>query len=261
MCLVYSRFFFIAAVSRSVALCFGQWIGWSNMDRQSEFVCLLVWSNLLSFIFSSGMAFVVCFLFLLFLLFLFLCPLKIRRLFKCRFFTILLGLYWVFFFFIFFIFSGSLVICFVLRMRKLQVSSHRSRLFRQCCFMVITPSHLLCPIENDTWASARKKQKTNCLCILVACSAVFSSLYASPVCFDEHESLIILIETTDKDYDTANSLLVFVSKIAFAWALLLLLLFLFFCLFRRKSIEESTLVDIDIEKVLKKKNFSFQTLK
>lgn len=61
MCLVYSRFFFIPTVSRSVALCFGQWIGWSNMDRESEFVCLLVLSNLLSFIFSSGMAFVVCF--------------------------------------------------------------------------------------------------------------------------------------------------------------------------------------------------------
>ena len=127
------------------------------MDRESEFVCLLVCSNLLSFIFSSGMAFVFCFFFLLFLLFLFLCPLKIRVCASVDSLQSYLGNSELFLFF--FLFSGSLVICFVLRMRKLQVSSHRWRLFRQCCFMVITPSHLLCPIENDTWASARKKKK------------------------------------------------------------------------------------------------------
>lgn len=148
MCLVYSRFFFIPAVSRSVALCFGQWIGWSNMDRESEFVCLLVLSNLLSFIFSSGMAFAVCF-------FCFSCCSCFFALLKYAVCSSVDSLQSYlgnseFSFFLFFIFSGSLVICFVLRMRKLQVSSHRSRLFRQCCFMVISPSHLLCPIENDT---------------------------------------------------------------------------------------------------------------
>ena len=53
------------------------------MDRESEFVCLVVYSNLLSFLFSSGKAFQVSSLFFCLFVLSFLCPFKIRRMCEC----------------------------------------------------------------------------------------------------------------------------------------------------------------------------------
>lgn len=123
----------------------GKWVRLSSCLFKSPFLFIFLRKGICRLCFFSFCVIVIFF-----------CPLKIRRLCECG---CLDNLTYsdndvcvcvcVFFF------SGSLVVCFVLRMYKLQVSSHWSRLFRQCSFVVIVSS----PILNREWYMSAPKKR------------------------------------------------------------------------------------------------------